>query len=111
MNAFRKIFSLEKWFARSVLPIFLVDYLPIILPDRIRGYNAAHAGGGVNVAIPADDCTGIANSITADLNIVAYHRTELFDTGLELFAAVTNDNIFLSDFTFDVIEPAPMWLK
>ena len=45
-----------------------MDYLAVVLPDGIFGHNAANAGSGVNIAVPADDGAGIADRIAADLH-------------------------------------------
>ena len=72
-----------------------MNNLPIILPNRISRHNASNTRSRINIAMSSDDRSGIAHRIAPNLNIVAYHCTELLDAGLDLLTAITDNNILL----------------
>ena len=64
----------------------------VVLENAVFGDDAAHAGSGIDIAVTAHDRAGIADAVAADLDVVAEHRTEFLDAGLDLLGAVVDDD-------------------
>ena len=70
----------------------------LILIDVVCLHRASYTGGGLDAAAAAQDGTGVEHRVAAHFHKVAQDGAHLLAAGL------------LSDFTLEVMEPAPMWL-
>ena len=61
-----------------------------------RRDHTADAGERVNVGISSDNGSRIQHAVAADLNLIAEHRTEFFQSGFDLLIGAFDN------------EPAPM---
>ncbi len=73
----------------------LSDYLCIVLVNAALRDHTTHAAGRIDIAVPADDGAGIQDGIAADLDIIAQHGAELFQSGLDLLVPVVDHDKLL----------------
>jgi len=77
-------------FKVCVLPLF--GHFALALIDAVGGDDAADAGEGIDITVPAYHCAGVQDAAAADFYAVAHHGTEFFQAGFHLLPAVLDNH-------------------
>ena len=70
-------------------------YFTCILVDGILRNDSAHARCRINVRVPSDHGSRVADRVAADLDVVAEHCAELLDACFDVLGSVVNDDELL----------------
>ena len=76
----------------TVLHLSFVDDLSVVFPDAVLRNNTSDTGCRIYVGMPPDHGAGIADRVTAHLDIITEHGSEFFDARFHLFCSVMYHN-------------------
>ena len=88
---------------------FLDDHFLFVFVNGMGRDLSPDTGKRIDIRVPADDRARIEDAVASDLHMIAQHGAEFFSPVSICSAPFLTTTSVLSDFTLDVIDPAPMW--